>query len=113
MMMFEFSSLVGIKFGFRHSQLTQQVRVCSGLRYSVQVSYRPTLTSVQDSVTPSRLGQTRVNSGKLSRFRVKAVKVSQATGQQVNGLVKVRFGFCQHSVNARSTHKTRNTIDAH
>ncbi|MFS7978002.1 hypothetical protein Hanom_Chr10g00910561 [Helianthus anomalus] len=32
MMMFEFSSLVGIKFGFRHSQLTQQVRVCSGLR---------------------------------------------------------------------------------
>ncbi|MFS8034810.1 hypothetical protein Hanom_Chr17g01585581 [Helianthus anomalus] len=32
LMMFEFSSMVGIKFGFSHSQLAQQVRVCSGLK---------------------------------------------------------------------------------
>ncbi|KAJ0442445.1 hypothetical protein HanIR_Chr16g0809391 [Helianthus annuus] len=53
---------------------------------SVQVSYRPTLTSVQDSVTPSRLGQTRVHSGQQTVNEVnggQTVKLVNS-GQQVS-----------------------------
>ncbi|KAM0061323.1 hypothetical protein Hdeb2414_s0004g00134581 [Helianthus debilis subsp. tardiflorus] len=50
------------------------VRLGFGSHGSHLIQVRSTSASVQDSVTPSRLGQTRVNSGQLSRVWAKQSK---------------------------------------